>query len=72
MIDRLRMFAGYREYPKYAIISRNFVYKQALMNEAERLVRAGVLQERDDVLYLRFEELEDAVRTGHVDQQLIR
>jgi pyruvate,water dikinase len=72
MIDRLRMFAGYREYPKYAMISRNFVYKQALMNEAERLVRAGVLQERDDVLYLRFEELEDAVRTGHVDQELIR
>ena len=72
MIDRLRMFAGYREYPKYAMISRNFVYKQALMEEAERLVKAGVVREKEDVLYLRFEELEKAVRTGHVDEQLIR
>ena len=31
MIDRLRTFIGYREYPKYAIVSRHFVYKQALL-----------------------------------------
>src|SRR4029079_16268371 len=30
MIDRLRAFAGYREYPKYGMVSRYFVYKQAL------------------------------------------
>jgi pyruvate,water dikinase len=72
MIDRLRMFAGYREYPKYAMVSRNFVYKQALMEEAERLVQAGVLREKDDVLYLRFDELQEVVRTQHVDEQLIR
>ena len=39
MIDRVRTFAGYREYPKYWMVSRYFVYKQALMEEAERLVR---------------------------------
>jgi pyruvate,water dikinase len=72
MIDRLRMFAGYREYPKYAMIKRNFVYKQALMKEAERLVEAGVLRETDDVFLLRFEELQDVVRTGRVDERLLR
>ncbi len=42
-IDRVRTFIGYREHPKYAMIRRYFVYKQALLEEAERLVRAGVL-----------------------------
>ena len=50
MIDRVRTFAGYREYPKYGMVSRYFVYKQALMNEAERLVQAGVLREKEDIL----------------------
>src|SRR6185436_16510772 len=32
-IDRVRTFIGYREYPKYGMISRYFVYKQALLEE---------------------------------------
>jgi rifampicin phosphotransferase len=72
MIDRLRTFIGYREYPKYGMISRYFVYKQALMKEAERLVETGVLREKDDIFYLTFQELHDVVRTNQVDDQLIR
>ena len=63
-IDRVRTFMGYREYPKYAMVSRYFVYKQALLGEAERLVHAGVLGEKEDIFYLRFEELQDVVRTN--------
>jgi len=72
MIDRVRTFAGYREYPKYAMVSRYFIYKQALMNEAERLMQAGVLRETEDIFYLRFQEIYDVMRTNHVDEQLIR
>ncbi|MFE2975937.1 rifamycin-inactivating phosphotransferase [Streptomyces sp. NPDC059258] len=72
MIDRVRTFIGYREYPKYGIISRYFVYKQALMAEAGRLVRAGVLPEKEDVFHLTFQEFHEAVRTNRVDEQLIR
>ena len=72
MIDRVRTFAGYREYPKYAMVSRYFVYKQALLDEAERLVQAHVLAEKEDIFYLRFQELHDVVRTNQVDEQLIR
>jgi rifampicin phosphotransferase len=72
MIDRVRTFAGYREYPKYWMVSRYFVYKQALMEEAKRLVEAGVLREKEDIFYLRFEELQDVVRTNQADQPLIR
>lgn len=71
MIDRVRTFAGYREYPKYAMVSRYFVYKQALMEEADRLVRARVLREREDIFYLRFQEIQGVVRTNQVDEQLI-
>jgi phosphoenolpyruvate synthase/pyruvate phosphate dikinase len=70
-IDRARTFNGYREYPKYGMVSRYFVYKQALLEEAERLVQAGVLREAEDIFYLRFEELHDVVRTNHADEQLI-
>ena len=72
MVDRVRTFSGYREYPKYRMVSRYFVYKQALMEEAERLVQAGVLREKEDILYLRFEELQDVVRTNRVEERLIR
>jgi phosphoenolpyruvate synthase/pyruvate phosphate dikinase len=71
MIDRVRTFIGYREYPKYGIVSRYFVYKQALLEEAERLVQAGVLAEKEDIFYLTFGELHDVVRTSRTDDQLI-
>jgi pyruvate,water dikinase len=72
MIDRVRTFIGYREYPKYGIICRYFVYKQALLEEAERLVQANVLPEKEDIYYLTFQELHDVVRTLQADDQLIR
>ncbi|TCB95657.1 phosphoenolpyruvate synthase [Micromonospora zingiberis] len=72
MIERVRTFIGYREYPKYDIVSRYFVYKQALLEEAGRLVRAQVLAEREDAFFLTFEEFHEVVRTNQVDDRLIR
>ena len=72
MIDRVRTFSGYREYPKYGMVSRYFIYKRALLEEAERLVQAHVLREKEDIFYLTFQELHDVVRTHQVDDHLIR
>ncbi|MER7813632.1 rifamycin-inactivating phosphotransferase [Streptomyces sp900116325] len=72
MIDQVRAFAGYREYPKYGIVSRYFVYKQALLEEAERLAQANVLSEKEDIFYLTFQELRDVVRSRQVDDRLIQ
>jgi pyruvate,water dikinase len=72
LIDRIRTFAGYREYPKYFMISRYFIYKQALLAEAERLVLAGVLREPADIFFLRLREIRDVVRANQVDDELIR
>jgi rifampicin phosphotransferase len=71
MIDRVRTFMGFREYPKYGMVSRYFVYKQALLAEAERLAEEGVLREKEDIFFLRIQELHDVVRTNHVDEQLL-
>lgn len=71
-IRRLRATIGYREYPKYGLISRYFVYKQALLREAERLVQAGVLREERDIDYLTLEELREVVRTHAIDHELVR
>jgi pyruvate,water dikinase len=72
MIDRVRTFIGYREYPKYGMVGRYFVYKQALLHEAERLVQAGVLCDKEDIFFLTFQELHDVLRTNQVDEELIR
>ncbi|MFF3993908.1 rifamycin-inactivating phosphotransferase [Streptomyces cyaneofuscatus] len=72
MIDQVRAFAGYREYPKYGIVSRSFLYKQALLAEAGRLVQADVLSEKEDIFYLTFDELHDVVRSQQADDRLIR
>ena len=71
-IHRVRTFIGYREYPKYVIVSRYFAYKRALLAEAGRLVRAGVLRAEEDIYYLTFSEFHDVVRSNQVDDQLIR
>ena len=71
MINLIRNFIGYREYPKYGMIHRYFVYKQAILKEAEQLVQAGVIHEYEDVYYLTFEELHDVVRTNKLDYQII-
>jgi phosphoenolpyruvate synthase/pyruvate phosphate dikinase len=70
-IGLLRNFIGYREYPKYGIVNRYFVYKQALLKEAEQLVQADVIHEKEDIYYLTFEELREVIRTNKLDYPII-
>ena len=71
MIDLIRNFIGYREYPKYGMVNRYFVYKRALLKEAEQLVCDSVIHEKEDIYYLTFEELREVVRTNKLDYQII-
>ncbi|HFJ9422819.1 phosphoenolpyruvate synthase [Bacillus cereus] len=71
MIRNIRNFIGYREYPKYGMINRYFIYKQALLKEAEQLVQSGVIHEVDDIYYLTFEELHEVVRTKKLNYELV-
>lgn len=71
MIRNIRNFIGYREYPKYGMIHRYFIYKQALLKEAEKLVQNNVLDEIEDIYYLTFEKLHEVVRTNKLDYKII-
>ena len=53
------------------MVSRYFVYKLALLEEADRLVGRHVLRDKEDIFYLTFQELNDAVRSNQVDDRLI-
>jgi pyruvate,water dikinase len=71
MIRLIRDLSGYREYPKYAIVNRYFIYKQALLKEAERLVRANLIGKKEDIYYLTFEELREAIGSHKVNREII-
>src|SRR6476646_1584210 len=71
MINLVRNFIGYREYPKYSMVSRYFIYKLALLKEAELLVKANIIHEKEDIFYLTFEELRAGVTTNNLDYQII-
>ena len=70
-ISRLRNFIGYREYPKYVMVSRYWIIKKALLHEAEKLVASGAIQEREDIFFLTFEELREVSRTMKLDYDII-
>jgi phosphoenolpyruvate synthase/pyruvate phosphate dikinase len=71
MIKRLRNFSGYREYPKYVMVWHYWIIKQALLKEAVQLAQKGVIQKKEDIYYLSFEELREVVRTHRLDDSII-
>jgi len=71
MAGVIRNHIGYREYPKFSYIQRYFIYKQALLKEAAKLVKKGALREKEDVYFLYFDEFREAVKTGKVDYDII-
>jgi pyruvate,water dikinase len=66
MIARLRTFIGYREFPKYGLVCRHFLYKQALMREAGKRFHRP-----EDAFFLTFHEFHEAVRSQRVPTELI-
>lgn len=70
-IRTLRALVGWREFPKYGIIRRYGIYREALRREAARLVEAGVLDRVDDIDWLSLDELAEVTRTAHVDRDLL-
>jgi phosphoenolpyruvate synthase/pyruvate phosphate dikinase len=71
MISLIRNFMGYREYPKYGMVSRYFVYKQALLKEGAQLAQNNLIHEKEDIYYLTFDEFHEVVRTNKLNYQLI-
>jgi pyruvate,water dikinase len=70
-ISVMRNFIGFREYPKYAMMQRFYVYKQAIKKEADLLVQKGVIREPEDIYFLTFDELREVASTYRFDYGVI-
>jgi rifampicin phosphotransferase len=57
LVKVYRNLAGMREYPKYILIQHFDLCKQAVLEEAEKLVETGILNEENDVFYLSLDEI---------------
>ncbi len=71
-ISVLRNYAGYREFNKYTLIWYQWVVKQIIMKEAEDLIQKGLIKEREDIFYLKYEELKEVIKTNKLDYDIIR
>jgi pyruvate,water dikinase len=71
LIAVYRSRIGLREHPKFYLVRALDLAKQAILEEAAGLVRAGLLKSPDEVFWLSLEELEGILRTRWVDRAVL-
>lgn len=71
VISVLRNYVGYREFNKYTLIWYEWIIKEAFMKEADILVHKNIIQNREDIYYLTFDELKDVIKTNQLDYNII-
>lgn len=71
VISVLRNYVGYREFNKYTLIWYEWIIKEAFMKEADGLAHKGIIQNREDIYYLTFDELKDVIKTSRLDYNII-
>ncbi|MEY8000088.1 phosphoenolpyruvate synthase [Clostridium sp. Mt-5] len=70
-VSVLRNYAGYREFNKYILMWYDWIVKQAFMKESDTLVHKSIIQNREDIYYLTFDELRDVIKTDRIDYDII-
>jgi pyruvate,water dikinase len=66
-----RSVIGIREHPKYMMVQILDLIKQALLQEADRLVEAGVLRLPEDIYWLSLAEINKLLQSPQLDYDLI-
>jgi rifampicin phosphotransferase len=66
-----RSLIGMREHPKYFIVQNLDWIKQAIMQEANTLVTAAVLQNVDDIFWFSLSEIKEMIAKQQVEQNII-
>jgi rifampicin phosphotransferase len=66
-----RSLIGMREHPKYFIVQNLDLIKQAIMQEANILAAAGVLQNADDIFWFSLPEIKEIIKRQQADQSII-
>ncbi len=71
MASLIRNYIGFREYPKFSYMKRYYIYKEAMLREAKKLVDRGYINELEDIYYLYFDELRAMVNGQKFDESMI-
>jgi rifampicin phosphotransferase len=71
LIKVYRSLIGMREHPKYFIVQNLDWIKQAIMQEANTLVAAGVLQNADDIFWFSLPEIKEIIARQRAEQNII-
>lgn len=66
-----RALIGIREHPKYYIVQNLYFIKQALLEEADRLVERGALADREDIFWFSLQEIKEITARQQVDAGLM-
>lgn len=66
-----RSLIGVREHPKYFMVQSFWLIKQAILEEADQLVKNGVLGNKEDLYWFSLPEVKDIVARQQVDPGLI-
>lgn len=66
-----RSLIGMREHPKYFIVQNFDWIKQAIMQEANTLVAAGVLQNADDIFWFSLPEIKEMIARQQTEPNII-
>jgi len=62
-----RLLIGIREHPKYFIVQNLDLIKKAILQEADKLVAAGVLAHREDIYWFSLQEIKEIINIQQVD-----
>lgn len=71
MANLIRNYIGFREYPKFSYMKRYYLYKKAMLKEAEKLVQKSIISQSEDIYYLYFDELRAIVNGQEFDASVI-
>ncbi|MBV7273660.1 phosphoenolpyruvate synthase [Clostridiaceae bacterium UIB06] len=71
-ISVLRNYAGYHEFNKYTLVWYEWIVKQVIVKEAEELANQGLIKEKEDIYYLKYEELREVIKTNKLDYSIIQ
>ncbi|MEG6586383.1 phosphoenolpyruvate synthase [Dendrosporobacter sp. 1207_IL3150] len=67
-----RQVIGVREHPKFFIVQNFDIIKKAILEEAEYLVAAKILEKADDVFWLSLDELIEVINSKKADLSIIK
>ena len=66
-----RSLIGIREHPKYFIVQNLDMIKQAILQEAAKLVAAGILEQPEEVFWFSLQEIKEMIETQRVERNVI-